>query len=72
MNINDIISFESGELDSQGVLEMFSAGIKDGSVWQLQGCYGRTARDLISMGFLSRTGEILVDTVALSELEDEA
>ena len=36
-----IIAFESGELDEAVTIEMFQSLIDDGSVWKLQGSYGR-------------------------------
>lgn len=54
-----IIAFEQGELDEGATLRLFSDLVKTGLAWQLQGCYGRTARDLILSGVLSRTGDIM-------------
>lgn len=47
---DDIIAFEEGEQDEQDTVEMFQRMINDGSVWKLQGSYGRTAMDLIESG----------------------
>lgn len=58
MNIDAIIAYEQGELDPQGVIELFAEGIKTGMVWQLQGHYGRTAKALIQNGLISRDGTI--------------
>ena len=49
-NIDDIIAFEEGTLDHQKMIEMFQRMINDGSVWSLQGSYGRIAMDLIESG----------------------
>lgn len=49
-NINDLIAFESGALDEDQIIALFQDGIDKGWVWQLQGCYGRTAMSLINAG----------------------
>ena len=49
-NIDRIIAFESGELSEEDAIAMFQAMIDDGSVWKLQGSYGRTAVNLIESG----------------------
>jgi len=58
-DVSKIIAFENGELDSDGVLDLFAELIASGLVWQLQGSYGRTARDLIEGGWISAEGEVL-------------
>jgi len=57
--VDKIIAFESGELDGDGVLDLFAELIASGQVWVLQGSYGRTARDLIEGGWISPEGEVL-------------
>jgi hypothetical protein len=54
-----IIDFEMGELDDQGILDLFSHLIKTGLAWQLQGSYGRAAADLIEGGIIGQDGAIL-------------
>jgi hypothetical protein len=49
--VSKIMAFESGELDDDGVIELFQELIDSGLVWQLQGSYGRTARALIDNGY---------------------
>lgn len=49
----NIISFESGELDHEGVIELFQHLVNTGLAWQLQGSYGRMARVLIEAGEIS-------------------
>jgi len=49
--IDKIMAFESGELDKEGVLELFQELIDSGLAWQLQGSYGRIARNLIEAGY---------------------
>lgn len=57
--LGKIIAHESGELDDNDTLELFSELIKTGQAWTLQGHYGRTATALIDSGYLSKTGDIL-------------
>ena len=57
--VDYIIDFESGNLDSQDSLRLFSYLVKTGSAWTLQGVYGRTAKALIEEGYLDMQGNIL-------------
>lgn len=50
LNIDTLIAFENGELDLDQVVAFIQDGIDKGWVWQLQGFYGRTARQLIDAG----------------------
>ena len=59
MNMKALFLYENGELDEIQSLILFSELLKCGIVWQLQGSYGRTAKDLIEAGFLTFNGEIL-------------
>ena len=55
-----ILAFEEGELSQKGTLALFSRLIESGSVWSLQGSYGRTATQLIDGGWIDgTTGRIL-------------
>lgn len=56
---NDIIAFESGEMEQDEVLNFFAKLIKTGLAWQLQGSYGRAAHDFIQSGQISPRGEVL-------------
>jgi hypothetical protein len=58
-DVNDVIAWENGELDEEQTVEFFAGLIRSGLVWQLQGVYGRTARDLIEAGLVSPEGEVL-------------
>jgi len=58
MLVDKIIAFESGELNNEGILELFSELIKTGQAWNLQGCYGRTAQALINKGLIDTQGVI--------------
>lgn len=48
--INDIISFEQGELNEEQIIELFQKLIDNGMAWTLQGSYGRAASYFIQTG----------------------
>jgi hypothetical protein len=52
--VGAIIAYESGELNSNEVVELFQYLVDTGLAWSLQGCYGRTANDLIKTGHIKR------------------
>lgn len=49
--IDKIIAYEAGELDDEGVIDLFQTLIDNGMAWSLQGHYGRTAEALIEAGY---------------------
>ena len=50
-HLDFILKFEGGELEShEEFVEGFQELIDDGTVWQLQGMYGRTAVQLLEAG----------------------
>jgi hypothetical protein len=49
--LTGIMEFESGEMDQDQIVEFFQHLIDTGTVWHLQGCYGRTAASLIESGY---------------------
>lgn len=55
--VGQIIAYENGELDSEAGIRLFQSLIDSGLVWQLQGHYGRTARDLIAAGLCHEKGD---------------
>ena len=55
VNVDKIIAYECGELDTEGILELFQELVDDGSAWTLQGHYGRTAKSLIEAGLVILT-----------------
>ena len=66
--IDYLIRYEQNDLSNMETLELFSYLIKKGYVWQLQGSYGRTAKDMIDRGLINKDGviadnveEILID-----------
>ena len=50
--VNSIIAFEDGELDEDGLKQLFQYLVDTGMAWKLQGFYGRTAQDLIARGLV--------------------
>jgi len=66
MLVDQIIDYETGNLDTQGTLNLFAELIASGMCWKLQGHYGRAAQSLINNGVISPAGEIdqvLVDSL---------
>lgn len=57
--VDKIMDYEQGNLDNDGILDLFSELIKTGQVWKLQGHYGRQAKMMIDEGYISKTGKIL-------------
>lgn len=55
--VNKIMAWEAGEMDDQEEVEFFQEIINSGLAWQLQGCYGRRAMQLIGAGLCHRPGE---------------
>jgi hypothetical protein len=49
--IGGIMAWEQGDLDDDQTVELFQHLIDSGLCWQLQGCYGRTAKALIDAGY---------------------
>jgi hypothetical protein len=58
MDIDKLIKYESGEMNDEEQMEFFASLIKDGTCWNLQGHYGRCAKNYIDNGFISIRGEI--------------
>lgn len=53
-----IIDYEDGQLELEQIIELFQEIIDTGLVWQLQGHYGRTAKDLIEQGYCHLAKEV--------------
>lgn len=50
--VGAIIAYECGELDDEGVVELFQHLVDNGHAWSLQGHYGRMAAALIREGYV--------------------
>ena len=48
--IGGIMAYENGELDHDGIAELFQELVNSGLVWKIQGSYGRFAQELIDVG----------------------
>jgi len=57
--VDKIIAYESGELNAENVLELFSELVKNGMIYSLQGSYQRQAQGLIEAGYIDDKGNIL-------------
>ena len=53
VDMNELMAFESGELEEGRVIQLFQQLTDNGVVWQLQGFYGRTAIQLIDEGLIT-------------------
>ena len=49
--LNQVIAYEQGELDEEGIIDLFQELINSGMAWEMQGSYGRTAKALINAGY---------------------
>jgi hypothetical protein len=69
-NLDKILAFEQGEMTEEEFVSFFQEMINDGSCWQLQGTYGRHAKNLIESGICIKgsTSESAVER--LQELQD--
>jgi hypothetical protein len=48
--VDKIIAYEGGDMSDEETIEFFQELINSGLVWNLQGSYGRTAKQLIDAG----------------------
>lgn len=56
--VEQIIAYENGELSDEETIALFSSLIADGSVWVLQGHFGRAAAFFIEKGIIDADGTI--------------
>ena len=47
-----MMAWEQGDLDEDGMIELFQGLVNTGMAWTLQGCYGRQAMALIEAGLI--------------------
>lgn len=47
-----IMRYEDGELDEEDTIDLFQHLLDTGLVWQLQGSYGRMAKQMIDAGLI--------------------
>ena len=55
--------FDGGHHTQEEELRAWAYLIKTGICWQLQGWYGRNARDLIESGIISEKGDITYENI---------
>jgi hypothetical protein len=48
--LDQVVKYESGQLDQPTTIELFQSLIESGLAWSLPGNYGRTASELITLG----------------------
>lgn len=65
--IDQIISYEQGDLSPSDTVRLFSSLVKTGDAWTLQGAYGRTANAFILSGLLDKEGTIDKERLDLLE-----
>jgi len=59
--VNYIMDYESGDINAEDQINLFSYLIKTGQAWSLQGHYGRVATQMIDVGYIDEDGNITVD-----------
>lgn len=59
--VDDIMDYESGEMDEDRMIAFFQGLIDSGTAWQLQGAYGRQAQALIDAGLCHTASKTAAD-----------
>lgn len=52
--VNNLIEYENGMLEDDEIIALFQYLVDSGTVWNLQGHYGRTATALIDAGYVKK------------------
>lgn len=52
VDVGAIIEYENGNLDEAATISLFQELVNDGTIWNLQGSYGRTAVALLAAGLI--------------------
>lgn len=50
--VDDIIAYESGQMDRDEIIAFFQKLVNTGVAWELQGAYGRQADQLLKLGLI--------------------
>lgn len=60
-HLNFIMRLEGEDhtLTSENIIDGVAAMIKDGTIWQLQGSYGRMGVAMIEQGYVDQEGNVL-------------
>ena len=53
-----LMDYEMGEMSGDRLLRGFADGIKTGTVWLMQGSYGRMAATMITNGLITSAGDV--------------
>lgn len=63
-SVDDIMSYEQGDMSEDDTVTFFQGLIDSGMAWKLQGSYGRTAQSLIEAGVCHAAGSTAKKTAA--------
>lgn len=57
INVKDVIAWEQGMMSEEREKRFFQKMVNEGTVWNLQGIYGRRAADLLNAGVIKHAKE---------------
>ena len=63
--IDQVVKYESGELDDDTTIALFQSLIESGLAWSLPGNYARTANDLITLGLCHPVQQPLLEQAVM-------